>query len=342
MRYSLFNRFESAWLGGMLGEALGENTALHGAYKLRERRLTRTQVAQTAPPARESSSHAQRTQNNQQKDWLKIANYQPSVWIRQGREIAQSLCEMGRLEQQNDREIEVGRDSREVLGNSSQAALTAFPIILFYHESFSLLAAQLRQNARYWQYSTVILEDILIWGYILALALREKLDTKYLVDQVLVGVGAKQTPLIGQLEQIKTFLAQGRGLEQVVEKLSTQANFSQVALSLAIYCFATTPEDFYLCIRRASSTGKLSSLTTALTGILAGAYNGIAGIPLNWYIASRTNPVYQAAQQQAKHLYQAWSGIYQPEAAEISGLTVASPKVLQSRSSLSIISQKEH
>jgi ADP-ribosylglycohydrolase len=336
MRYSLFNRFESAWLGGMLGEALGENTALHGAYKLRPL------LRQTAPPAQESSSHAQRTQNNQQKDWLKIANYQPSVWIRQGREIAQSLCEMGRLEQQNDQKVGVSGDSREVLGNSSQAALIALPIILFYHENFSLLAAQLRQNPRYWQYSTVILEDILIWGYILALALREKLDAKYLIDQILVGVGAKQTPLIEELEQIKTFLTQGKGLGKVVEKLSTQANFSQAAMVLAIYCFATTPEDFYLCIRRASSTGKLASITTALTGILAGAYNGIAGIPLNWYIPSRTNSVYQAAQQQARHLCQVWSGTYQPDTAEISWSVVASPKVIQPRSSLSIISQKEH
>jgi ADP-ribosylglycohydrolase len=303
MRYSLFNRFESAWLGGMLGEAL-------------------------AP-------------NNQQKDWLKISNYQPSTWIQQAKAIAQSLCEIGRLEPQNDSEIEISRDSSEVISNSSQAALTALPIILFYHENFSLLTAQLRQNPRYWHYSPVTLEDVLIWGYILALALREKLDAKHLVDRVLVDVGAKSTPLIGQLEQIKIFLAQGKGLEQVVEKLSTRANFSQIALALAIYCFATTPEDFYLCIRRASSTGKLAPITTALTGILAGAYNGIAGIPLNWYLPSRANLVYQAAQQQAKHLYQAWSGIYQPDGAEISGLVVASPKVIQSRSSLSIISQKE-
>lgn len=303
MRYSLLNRFESAWLGGMLGEALG--------------------------------------QNNQQKDWLKISNYQPSIWIRQGMAIAQSLCNLGRLEPQNEEASEVGRDSSEVNSNSSQTALTALPIILFYHENFSLLAAQLRQNPRYWHYSTVILEDVLIWGYILALALREKLDAKYLVDRVLVGVGAKSTPLIGQLKQINIFLAQGRGLEQVMEKLATRANLSQIALALAVYFFATTPEDFYLSISRASRTGKLAPITSALTGILAGAYNGIAGIPLNWYIPSRTNLVYQTAQQQAKHLYQVWSGIDRLDAAEISGLVVASPKVIQSRSSLSIISQKE-
>jgi ADP-ribosylglycohydrolase len=297
MRYSLINRFESAWLGGMLGEALAHN--------------------------------------KQQADWLKISNYQPSLEIQEGRAIAQSLIEMGTCQQQQDREIEVERD------NSSQAALTALPIILFYHESFSLFTTQLRQKARYWQNSALILEDVLIWGYILALALREKLNTQYLVDQVLVGVGKQSTPLIGQLKQIKIFLAQGKGLEQVVENLSTRANFSQLPLALAIYCFATTPEDFSLCIRRAASTGNLASITSALTGILAGVYNGISGIPLNWYIASRTNSVYQAAQQQAKYLYQAWSGIYQPDTDEISRFVVASPKVIQSRSSLSIISQKE-
>ncbi|MBE9166250.1 ADP-ribosylglycohydrolase family protein [Pleurocapsales cyanobacterium LEGE 06147] len=303
MRYSLFNRFEGAWLGGMLGEALA--------------------------------------QNNQQRDWLKISNYQPSIWIQQGRAIAQSLCDRGRLEEQNEQETPIDKNSGDVISNSNEAALIALPIILFYHESFSLLTAQLRQNARYWQYSAVILEDILIWGYILTLALREKLGTKCLIDQILVGVGAKQTPLIGQLKQIKTFLSRGRSLEKVVEKLSTRANYSQIAIALAIYCFATTPEDFYLCVRRASSLGKLALITTALTGMLAGAYNGIAGIPLNWYIPSRTNSVYQAAQQQAKLLCQVWSGIYQPDPAEISWSVVASPKVIQSRSSLSIISQKE-
>lgn len=48
--------------------------------------------------------------------------------------------------------------------NSSEAALATLPIVLFFHESPSLLQEQLQQAASQWLHPTEAIEDVLAWG----------------------------------------------------------------------------------------------------------------------------------------------------------------------------------
>jgi hypothetical protein len=96
---------------------------------------------------------------------------------------------------------------------------------------------------------------------------------------------------------------------------------------LAIYCFLSTPEDFRIAIRRAYQIEDRSQFICALTGILAGAYNSLTGIPLNGYIATQERLQWLLT---AQNLLTTWAGVYQPLSAA-APLTVASPQVIQRR-----------
>jgi hypothetical protein len=324
MYYPLSSRFEGAWLGAMVGEALASN--------------------------------------QHKPDKFKLLNYQPSQLLVRANTVAQILGNTNGLEEEQTIESNncssdrshcarplregtpiplTSSDLRVKTITSGEAALVFLPVILFYHESLSLMTTQIRQRGQYWHYSIPLIDHVLIWGYTIALALKGKLDVRHLVEQILVGVGESQSSVLQQLEHIKSLIAQGKDLEKVVEKLLNQSSSDEAAIALSLYCFSSTPEDFRLCISRAIATGYQTEITSALTGILAGAYNSIAGIPLDWRVVIQEMATYQQGEKQVQLLYQAWSGAYQLDANNLSRLAIASAGTIQSRSSLSIISQKD-
>ncbi|MDJ0633233.1 MAG: ADP-ribosylglycohydrolase family protein [Xenococcaceae cyanobacterium MO_188.B29] len=305
MGYSLLSRFQGALFGGILGDAI----------------TTQIQTPSLYP-------------SNQQPDWYKILHYQPSKLI----DNLQQICLM--LNQSNQLEQQIFKcESR----NSGEWAYLALPIILFYHEDFVLLQKEIRIFAQYWQWSDEVVEDVLIWSYIMVLALKKKLDKRNIIGQLLAGVRAKQTPLYQLLRQLESWLFESLTLERVVEKLSTQNQEWSIPLSL--YCFSSTPENFYLSISRATHHQTQARITAILTGTLAGGYNGIIGIPTPWRNLSAENPVYQEIDRQGTTLFNNWSGVYQKgrqlDRDIIGQRAIASPGIIQPRSSLKVISQRE-
>ena len=305
MRYSLLSRFRGALLGSVMGDALDTEVQSSSVFS-----------------------------GIQQPDWYKILDHQPSNWTDSLDRVCLMMNESSQLEEQI---------WQPKSANSGESAYMALPIILFYHENYSLLEQQINRIARYWQWSAEILEDVLIWGYIVALILREKLDTKNIIGQLLVGVGAKQTPLFQQLRQVELWLSQSLSLEQVVKKLSKQTQ--EYSIPLSLYCFSSTPENFYLSICRASQYGARANMTAILTGALAGAYNGIMGIPIAWRKLSYQNCLYQEIDRQGKILFDNWSGVYSGgqklDEDRIKRKAIAAPGTIQTRSSLIVISQQE-
>ncbi len=305
MRYSLLSRFRGVLLGSSLGDAIT------------------TQI--------ESSSAFP---GSQQPDWHKILYYQPSEWTNR----LQQICLL--IDKQSELKEFIGQQKP---WSSGELAYFALPIILFYHDNYSLLQQQISRIARDWQWSTEALEDVLIWGYIVALILREKLDTKNIIGQLLVGVGAKQTPLFQQLRQLESCLSANLSLEQVVKKLADRTQEWSIPLSL--YCFSSTPENFYLSICRATRDRAQAKITAMLTGALAGGYNGIMGIPTAWRKLSYQNLLYREIDRQGKILFANWSGVYpnvwELEEDRIEHKAIAAPGTIQTRSSISVISQQE-
>ena len=304
MRYSLSSRFRGVLLGSVLGDAIT------------------TQIQSSA------------FSGSQQPDWHNILYYQPSEWTNRLQQICLLIGKQGQLKESIE---------QQKSWSSGEYAYLVLPIVLFYHENYSLLQQQISKIARDWHWSTEVLEDVLIWGYIVALILREKLDTRNIIGQLLVGVGAKQTPLFQQLRQLELWLSANLSLEQVVKKLADRTQEWSIPLSL--YCFSSTPENFYLSICRATQDRAQAKITAMLTGALAGGYNGIMGIPTAWRKLFYQNLLYREIDRQGKILFANWSGVYpkvwESEESKIKHKAIAAPGTIQTRSSISVISQQE-
>jgi hypothetical protein len=224
-----------------------------------------------------------------------------------------------------------------------EIAVAMLPALLFFHDNYGLCQEHLQDLAASWGLKNETVEDVLIWGEAIALALREKLVPQQLLTHINHRYRAAQTPLIEQLARIQTFLEQATPLAQVVSQMTRQKKSESTAIALAFYCFACTPEDFRLCLMRATKMGKQAATIAALTGALAGVYNSASGIPIAWRVAIKKDPIGQQLVRGAIALFAIWSGAYRldnsnllPEAA------IASPLAMQPRPSLKIISQEEY
>lgn len=319
MSYCTFNRFQGVWLGSILGEALGNHKSC--------------------------------------SEGTKILNYQPN-WDVPRNKIAEILIKAERLELKNinyqldklfqQDEVAYSEENRKLI-NSSHLILSLLPLIIFYVDNPDVLIKIVTQCNLNLANATQTQEDILIWSYLLALALNHKLDPQDLnvsmiIRQVLGGVELKTTSLVKQLEIVVSAWEDGATLHQLAEELLQQGSPSHTAIALSFYCFATTPKDFMLSVKRAANLKKNIALsTTALTGAISGAYNGMTGIPRCWSIIANHNQAYQQAKKTTQELFATWLGIYSTDNHQFlfdqELHAVASPQIIQPRSSLKIISQ---
>lgn len=316
MRYSLLSRFRGALLGSLLGEFLGN-------VGYQERVLGGAWLASLKP---EDGCTSQTL-----SDWSQLATCG-----------TESLIRCGKLDL-DDWWVLFGKTQSSILFNcaasSSEVAVMTLPIALFFHEDELKLRQQLLQVGEVWHNQPEVLEGVFAIAYAIALALTEKLDCTTLIPQVLSYLGSSQTPLVQQLEQVQTLLERGAGLETTLSQLrrDTQRRDeplgrSHTSIALAFYCFLSTPEDFRLCVSRAARTRCQPQITSALTGALAGVYNSLIGIPVNWRIPANqlTSSIHRL--QLADRLLEVWAGVYDVSAsAKIRRLTVAAPRVIQPR-----------
>ena len=255
-----------------------------------------------------------------------------SIWSHIAIEITERLIQSGQLTREDleqlSQKFQLGKTA-----TSSETALATLPIILFFHESPSLLSENLRQAAAVWQHPSESLTELSVWGTAIALALRERLQASQFVSQLLHSLKPVESPLVQQLEQIQYCIAHGIGLSQLPRYC--QPRYS--ALSKALYCFGFTPEDFCLSVKRAAQLDK-APLTAALTGVIAGVYNSLSGIPIGWRVGDR--PLVQSSLHQTQRLFNAWSGAYAPETPIPPTAAIASVLVMQKRDTLKILSQE--
>lgn len=259
------------------------------------------------------------------------------------------------LEQQLSRQNQLGinaialaNDGTDCLdgktpANSGEIAMAMLSALLFCHDSDSWRQERLEYFVSNWRHSDWALEDVLIWGYAIALALREKIPPHQWIERISSRYQTAQTPLIEQLALVRTFLERGTPLQQAIAQMARQVSSKQMAIAIALYCFLSTPDDFRLSLMRAMQAGKEAKAVAALTGALAGAYNSFSGIPIGWRIALGKHPIGQQLLQEATELFAVWSGAYRPNSSPLlESAAVASPLVMQPRPSLKIISQGEY
>jgi|GEM_PF-6044114 len=190
-------------------------------------------------------------------------------------------------------------------------------------------------------------QDALGWEYLLTSVLSCKLDLvaqKRVIRNVIEYRLGTSGLLANKLGLVAREIENGSSLGSIVEQLSPLKGFTSTAIALAWYCFATTPQDFRLSIKRASLVAtNFAWLTIALTGTLSGAYNGMAEISA-FGRTEGENPQEQLERHLCEKLSQDWLGIYAYERRDLfynhNLEAIALPGLIQTRQSLKIVSQK--
>lgn len=316
MRYSLLSRFQGALLGSFMGEILVrvgcQNPSFGG-------------VLLTPPKREETQTHQQLSIGNQVATWgteslIRCGRLNLEDWRRLWEKTPSSLC-------------------LESVPSMNESALATLPIALFFHEDELKLRQQLLTYQDLWQHQSEASEGVLAIAYAISVALREQLDCATLIPRIQLYLGTSQSPLMRQLEQVQMLLNKGAGLETTLTQLRREAQMrgeplgrAHTSISLAFYCFLSTPEDFRLAVSRAAQTCYQPQITAALTGALAGAYNSIIGIPVNWRLTANRISSANQRLQLADRLLEVWAGVYDVSAlGQGQPLAVAAPRVIQPR-----------
>jgi len=230
----------------------------------------------------------------------------------------------------------------ELKGNaqSSEIALSTLHLALFFHENQDRLRQSLVKAAAIWQVDPNASAGVLATAIAIAVILTETFNPTPLIPQILSRLGTEPTALTKRLQQVQTLIAAGADLEtttahlrRLPENLGNREDASDMAIALAFYCFLYTPEDFYLCVSRAVRSGYQTPITAALTGALAGVYNGINGIPVNWRVAALTIPAFIQRWQLTDQLLAVWLGVYDQHQStnQYKQAAIAAPNIIQRR-----------
>jgi ADP-ribosylglycohydrolase len=257
--------------------------------------------------------------------------------------VLDKLINYGKLQAQDWQTI-LGQANNN--GARSNFILATLPIALYCHENLSLLREQLELAQMTWQDASISLEDTLLFHQAIALILKEQLPTASL-ERIIERSAALKSPLTEKLQLVQTAIERGKSLEQAMAAIAHREPASKAdpteairsAIALSFYCFVCTPENFTLAVTRAVRTGSQIHLTASLTGALAGVYNSIHGLPLDWYLSDRH--LFNHLSQQAQLLFASWAGVSTPQTSPIlEEEAIAASSSIQPRASLKIISQK--
>ncbi len=167
----------------------------------------------------------------------------------------------------------------------------------------------------------------------------EGLVVGWAIAKILQG-NLAPTIFLGELEQAlatwqpeaslpPTFKVLGKALqkqdslEQARRRLAKNSPSQSTAVSMALFCFLSTPDFPALSIRRAIHAHHEAALVGALTGAFCGAYNGTAPLPVGWEMALRETPLEQrwgvdsprALQSWGRRLLAVWGGASPARAA---------------------------
>lgn len=269
-------------------------------------------------------------------------------WLLKRRQIAQMI-----LTQKSDPNNLLSSLALQSAGNGLKYysnLLSSLPLIIFQTDEVSLsekLAKQPNLKTVNSQSQIFLIQDILIWGYLLTTVLNHpsKIAKKKLLIQDIFQLNLMpKSPLIEMLNIVVQGIKNGSSLHQLMEQLLAKDRLQATAIALAWYCFASTPHDFKLSVLRAARVdSKLAWLTTSLTSTLSGAYNGVTTISGIWRAEITQNQNWDLENRLLLKLFRFWSGIYLPEqnneSYNLELDAIASPQFIQPRQSLKIISQ---
>jgi ADP-ribosylglycohydrolase len=217
---------------------------------------------------------------------------------------------------------------------AERAIVAMLPLMLFFHDDRVKLRELLINVSHLWELEWETCSSAVAIGYIISRSLTESFDADTIVAQLLDEAINLHPLLFEELSTIDRQLNQPDSLHQIVHRSTPISHPIVNATVLAIYCLRCAPEDLSLALRLADRIDDRSQLICALTGILAGAQNSSAGIPLNGYLATQDREQWLRT---ADRLLATWAGagIDRLSSSHQHGdapLAVAAPQVIQPRS----------
>lgn len=219
---------------------------------------------------------------------------------------------------------------------ASTLALWLLPIILYHHDDWLGLSnfLRLRKEPQFLEE----IDNILVWCYTIRLALRGELFSPGLSQRAILGTQLEQKASLEWIEKVEMFCLQGFDSTQLIAQLWSMKNRE---IPLALFCFSNNPQNFGLTTQQALSLEGQAANVTALSATLSGAYNGITSIPVNWRVSLQSDRFYEEIMIKTEEMMKEWVGIDSTNSSIVPSVITA-PKVLQSRSGLTAISQQEY
>lgn len=265
----------------------------------------------------------------------KLANYHQPLFLPWSNQTKASF------EQEKDNLLDIlGNNTAQI--TLDKLILSLLPAILYYHDDWFALSAFLTQKIKQLSQSRTEIDNILIWCYVVRLALRGEIVSHGLTEKVVMGTGLKQTPAIQWLKQVELSSVKGFSSIHLIENLSFM---DRGEIPLSLFCFLNNFADFSLTIQQSLSIEKIlkqKTNLTALSGVLSGAFNGWTGISTNWRIWLQDQDFYLQINCQIEKLFQEWLGSESLSHNNSFSSVISSPKILQLRPDLKIVSQQEY
>lgn len=267
MRDSLTSRFRGAFLGALLGEAIGvcASSQQHSRLALQQIFQGRLGKLNFAYP----------------NCGIKLMFAQTSALTSPDQPSAQSTATQTKS---GDSILTFNEVTPEEL------ILSALPLALFYHDQPLLYRTALQtigQPIATHKMAALITAATVI-GQTISLILRERFVRLELIPQLLKDLDLEESSpdLASQLYQIQAWIEQSTTLAGVARQIkqatsSAALDPASLAVTLSLYSFLYTPDDFRLSVVRAAQL-QSSILLPALTGALSGVYNGVTGLPSAW------------------------------------------------------------
>lgn len=354
MHYSLLSKFQGALLGGALGSYIGyyfenqieknrENYELSiNKDKLNLSNLQKNQLQKWREITVNSLESLIRKQEFNQDDWQKVYREWQKKWKEKkdytndpNTTVKSSSIQLEKLVSiVNNKQPTSNYINNDDIFNptASNAIISSLPVSLLYHEDELKLQQKLYQWGKVWKnYLEVNLSNLVI-GYIIAQILTERLDLLDIIPRIIDYIGKKE-PLVGQLRQVDKLINEGANLDAAINYFSKDVKYIEkqqilyqgqekslystffIPISLALYCFLSTPEDFSLAVLRSARTG-WATQTCTIVGTLSGAYNSISGVPVEW--RQKMGVEFLGIKDEieimklAKNIWAVWCGVYDP------------------------------
>jgi hypothetical protein len=327
MHDSLLSRFRGAFLGALLGEALGVHVLPYQQPQSGWQQLTR---------GRFDKELGQPTCVNR---GVKLMLTQTLMLIGDQAHVTRS-AEQSDLNELSSAKYSENRTSA-VVDAVGESLLARLPLALFYHDQPLRYRAALQAISplagdgatRQATGSLAIPDSTLaaeVVGQVVSLILRERFTRLELIPQVLKDLDLQDSSpeLAHDLMQMQSWLERpctladvARYAKQMATRSGTPAQAS-LTVVLVLYSFLATPDDFRLSVLRSVQLHS-SVLLPTLTGVISGLYNGLSGLPIAWrqqVESSRVADLYErwgiTSKAEVEHiadrLLACWSGASEP------------------------------